>query len=88
MAICQRCGNEVGGLSSLLTFNRQKGRCKNCEVATQQTLIRFREAFLRLSGVGMFSSEKLRPVKLLATSQPFKPPVLVCQYGRQSGSCG
>jgi HNH endonuclease len=60
MAVCQRCGNEVSGISTLFTFNKRKGRCKNCEIATQQELIRFREAFLRISNDGYFTLEKLQ----------------------------
>ncbi len=60
MAVCRRCGNEVSGIGSLFTFNRQKGRCKNCEIATQQGLIRFREAFLRVSSGSYFSLEILQ----------------------------
>ncbi len=58
MAICRRCGNEVGGFSSFFTFNRRTGRCKNCEAAVQQALIRFRETFLRLTADGIFTVEK------------------------------
>jgi hypothetical protein len=60
MAVCRRCGIEVGVISSLFTFKWQKGRCKNCEIATQQALIRFREAFLQLSYDGMFTSQKMQ----------------------------
>ena len=68
MAVCRRCGNEVSGISSLFTFNRQKGRCKNCEIATQQGLIRFREAFLRVSSDGYFTLEKLQSLSIQAAS--------------------
>jgi hypothetical protein len=68
MAVCRRCGVEVNGISSLFTFNKQKGRCKNCEIATQQALIRFREAFLRLSRDGIFTSEKLQYLSIGAVN--------------------
>lgn len=68
MAVCRRCGNEVGGIGSLFTFNRQKGRCKNCEMATQQGLIRFREAFLRVSSNGYFTLEKLQYLSMQAAN--------------------
>lgn len=60
MAYCRRCGIEVTFISSLFTFNRQKGRCKNCEAAVQQALIRFREAFLQLSSDGIFTPQKFQ----------------------------
>src|SRR5258708_40322766 len=60
MAFCRRCGIEVTGFSWLFTFNRQKGRCKNCEAAVQQALIRFREAFIQLSSDGMFTPQKFQ----------------------------
>lgn len=69
MAVCRRCGIEVGGISSLFTFNREKGRCKNCESATQQALIRFREAFLRVSSDGIFTLEKLQYLSRGATNE-------------------
>jgi hypothetical protein len=68
MAVCRRCGIEVNGISSIFTFNKQKGRCKNCEIATQQALIRFREAFLRLSSDGIFTSEKLQYLSMGAVN--------------------
>ena len=60
MAVCRRCGIEVSGFSWLFTFKWQYGRCKNCEIATQQALIRFREAFLQLSSYGMFTLKKFQ----------------------------
>src|SRR6266699_890133 len=60
MAVCRRCGIEVGVISSLFTFNWQKGRCKNCGIATQQALISFREAFLQLSSDGIFTAKKFQ----------------------------
>ncbi|MFL5628042.1 MAG: toll/interleukin-1 receptor domain-containing protein [Ktedonobacteraceae bacterium] len=67
MAVCRRCGLEVSGISSLFTFNRQKGRCKKCEIATQQALIRFREAFLHLSSDLMVTIEKMQYLEEQAT---------------------
>jgi hypothetical protein len=69
MAVCRRCGIEVNGISSLFTFNKAKGRCKNCEIATQQALIRFREAFLRLSSDGIFTLEKLQSLSIGAANE-------------------
>jgi hypothetical protein len=66
MARCKRCGIEVSGISSFFTFKRRKGRCKNCEIATQQALIRFREAFLRVSREGVFTLEKLQYLSTMA----------------------
>jgi hypothetical protein len=60
MAVCRRCGNEFSSFSWLVLFKRQTGRCKNCEVATQQALIRFREAFLELSSDGIFTLQEMQ----------------------------
>ena len=60
MAVCSRCGIEVGVISSLFTFNWNKGRCKNCDTAVQQALIRFRETFLQLSSDGLFTLQKFQ----------------------------
>jgi len=68
MAVCRRCGIEVSGISSLFTFNRHKERCKNCEIAAQQALIQFREAFLRTSREDFFTSEKLKYLSSVAAN--------------------
>jgi HNH endonuclease len=68
MATCKRCGTEVSFISSLFTFNSKKGRCKNCETAVQQALIRFREAFLRLSEEDIFTPEKLQTLSMMAVN--------------------
>lgn len=60
MAVCRRCGTEFSSFSWLNPFKRRTGRCKNCEVATQQALIRFREAFLELSSDGIFTLQKMQ----------------------------
>ena len=68
MAVCRRCGIEVDVISSLFTFNWQKGRCKNCGIATQQALIRFREAFLQLSNDGLFTHKKIQYLAEIAAN--------------------
>ena len=60
MAVCSRCGIEVGVISSIFTFKWNKGRCKNCDAAVQQALIRFRETFLQLSSDGLFTLRKFQ----------------------------
>ncbi len=63
MAVCRRCGIEFISLSWLNPFSAQKGRCKNCEKATQQALIGFRETFLHLSSVGIFTPQEMQHLK-------------------------
>ncbi len=63
MAVCRRCGIEFSNFSRLNPFSAQKGRCKNCEKATQQALIGFRETFLHLSSVGIFTPQKMQHLK-------------------------
>ena len=60
MAVCRRCGIEVGFMSWLFNFNWQKERCKNCDTAVHLALIRFREAFLQLSDDGLFTQKKFQ----------------------------
>lgn len=60
MAICVRCGVDVNGINSLFAFNKQKGRCRSCEMATEQALERFRAAFIQVSNTGNFTLQNLR----------------------------
>ena len=69
MPTCMRCGIEVNGISSLFTFNKQKGRCKNCDLATQQALLRFRETFLQISSRGSFSPENMKPLSTVVFNE-------------------
>ncbi len=55
MPICRRCGIVVG---SQVPFNRETQRCIVCDTAVQQSLIKFREAFLHLTRDGIFTPEK------------------------------
>ena len=58
MATCRRCGIEVSGINSLISFNKASGRCKSCDAAVRQKLISFRETFLHLTHDGIFTPEK------------------------------
>ncbi len=68
MAVCKRCGIDVGLISSLFTFNWQKERCKNCDTAVRQALIRFREAFLQLSTDGLFTHKQIQYLAEIAAN--------------------
>src|SRR5712692_3619930 len=58
MATCRRCGIEVSGINSLISFNKASGRCKSCDAAVRQKLISFRETFLHLTHDGIFTPGK------------------------------
>jgi len=57
MPKCVKCGTETGFIGSL-TFNKQTGRCGNCESEVMQSLMRFRTAFLNFYSDGIFTDEK------------------------------
>jgi hypothetical protein len=60
MSICNHCGKEVGVLSGLLTFDKQKNRCSKCQSEIRNILNRFRQTFLQLSQDGILSDQKLQ----------------------------
>jgi TIR domain len=66
MTVCIRCGIKFSDLSWLNPFKRQTGRCRNCEAATRQALLAFREDFLRLSNDGEFTLQKLQKLEMRA----------------------
>jgi HNH endonuclease len=69
MAGCTQCGNEFRGIRSWFTFNRQTGRCKECEIAIQRALIRFQEDFLCLTKDGNFTSKNLQNLSLKSMNE-------------------
>ncbi len=59
MSICKRCGKQVTGIGSLLTFDRRTGRCSTCEGDVRTRLVHFRRAFLEACRDGILPAERL-----------------------------
>jgi len=60
MPTCTRCKKEAGGIGAFLSFNKQTGRCGNCEKQVRQSLDRFRQAFIQYCKDGIISDDEWR----------------------------
>lgn len=70
MPICIRCRKETGLFGSLVSFNKQTGRCSSCENQVRQALDHFRQAFIHFCNDGILSQQEwqqLRNITLQAT---------------------
>lgn len=59
MPTCVKCQKTVGIVGSLLAFNKETQRCRNCEKLIQTELEKFRQSFNYVFQDGVFSQQKL-----------------------------
>jgi hypothetical protein len=63
MSSCVRCRKETNLIGSLLSYNKQTGRCSTCENQIKQSLNRFRQAFLSFCADGLLSPQEWQDLR-------------------------
>lgn len=63
MAICKRCGKDIGLLGNLISFNKKTERCGKCESEIKQFLVDFRQDFIKACSDGLISEHEWKQLR-------------------------